>query len=157
MKLTALITVTAIAGLHSTGAWAADYEVRRTLQLTASATEAWNLVGDFCDFDDWHPGLKACSLKVMDGELHRVLTTTDGAEIVHKRIALEPGLSYTYTISNSPLPVENYTATFSIESLDGSLISWSGRFSSDDPTTEATIAEFYETGLAAIETALGEQ
>ena len=31
-----------------------------------------------------------------------------------KRIAVEPGRSYTYAIVSSPLPIERYTATFSI-------------------------------------------
>ena len=154
MKLTTLITVAAIAGLHSTSAWSADYEVQRMLQVQNSSAEVWNLVGDFCDIDDWHPSLAACSLKVVDGGLHRILTTVDGAEFSEKRIAKEPGLSYTYSIVSSPLPIENYTATFSVEPYNGSLISWSGSFSSDDPTMEATISEIYETGLSAIETAL---
>jgi len=156
MKLTALITFTAIAGFHATGAWSADYKIQRTLQVQASSTEVWNLVGDFCDIDDWHPALTACSLSVSDGGLYRTLTTVDGAEFVEKRIAKESGLSYTYSIVSSPLPIENYTATFSIEPLNGSLISWSGRFSSEDPAMEATLSEFYDAGLSAIKSALGE-
>ncbi|SMC12176.1 Polyketide cyclase / dehydrase and lipid transport [Roseovarius aestuarii] len=157
MKLTTLLTVTAIVGFHSTGAWSADYKVQRTLQLTAPSTEVWNLIGDFCDIDDWHPSLTACSLSVRDGGLHRTLTTADGDEFVEKRIANEPGLAYTYSIVSSPLPIENYTATFSIEPLNGSLISWSGRFSSEDPAMETTISEIYDAGLSAIEAALAVQ
>jgi len=64
-------------------------------------------------------------------------------------------LSYTYRISASPLPIERFTATFSIEPLDGARVTWSARFSSDDPSMEATIVEFFETGLAAIESNIG--
>ncbi len=157
MKFITLMTATTIAVFHTTGAWSADYEVQRTLQLPSSTYEVWNLVGDFCDFDDWHPDLTACSLKVIDGGIHRILTTENGEKIVHKRIAVEPGLSYTYKITSSHLPLENYIATFSIDTTSGSLIGWYVRFSSDDPTMEAAVGEFFETGLSAIESAINEQ
>lgn len=152
-KLPLWTTATVISGLLATDAWSADYETMRTLQLPLSTTEAWHVVGDFCDIDDWHPDIRACSLKVIEGRLHRVLTTTDGAESVERRIAVEPGLSYTYKLVSSSLPIENYTATFSIEPNDGSRISWSARFSSDDPAMEAAVAEMFETGLSAIKRA----
>ncbi|HEY9038859.1 MAG TPA: SRPBCC family protein [Roseovarius sp.] len=151
MKLAMTTAFVAFAALQATGAWSADYKVQRTLQLSSSATDVWNMAGDFCDIDDWHPAIADCALKAKDGALYRILTTVDGAEFVEKRIAVEAGQSYTYTIESSPLSIEKYTATFSIESLNGSLISWSGSFSSDDPSMEAAIAGIYESGLSAIE------
>ncbi len=115
------------------------------------------MAGDFCDIDDWHPAIADCALKAKDGALHRILTTVEGGEFVEKRIAFEAGQSYTYSIVSSPLPIENYTATFSIESLNGSLISWIGHFSSDDPSMEAAIAGIYEAGLSAIESGLADK
>jgi hypothetical protein len=156
MKLVMMTISLSYSALLATAGWAGDYKVQRTVQLTASATDAWNMAGDFCDIDDWHPAIVACALKVKYGALHRILTTVGGAEFVEKRIAVDPGQSYTYSTVSSPLPVQKYTATFSIDLLNGSSISWSGRFSSDDPSMEATIAGFYETGLAAIETSLVE-
>ena len=137
--------------LCATTAQAADFEVRRTIHLPASPTEVWHHVGDFCDIDDWHPDISACALKVVDGSLTRILTTTDGATFTEKRIASEQGLSYTYKITDAPIPVEKFTATFSIEPRNGSQVDWYVRFSSDDPTTEAMVATFFDTGLKAIE------
>ena len=154
MKLIKLVAAAAVPALSAIGAQSAEYQIDRTLQLSAPAADTWQRVGDFCDVDDWHPALKGCTLKVIDGSLHRVLTTEEGAELVQKRIAAEPGLSYTYRLVSSPLPVEKYTATFSIAPTGGSLISWSVRFTSDDPTAESEIAEMLETGLAAMESAL---
>lgn len=154
MKPNAMMIAT-LAGFLATGAGAAEYQVQRTLQLPFPSTEVWHMIGDFCDIDDWHPDIGGCALNATEGRLERVLTTTDGAEIVERRIAVEPGLSYTYRISASPLPIERFTATFSIEPLDGARVTWSARFSSDDPTMEATIVEFFETGLAAIESNIG--
>ena len=152
-----VIMIAAILGLAATGAGAAQYQVERTLQLPLSSTETWHQIGDFCDIDDWHPNISACALKVIDGRLHRVLKTTEGAEIVEQRIAAEQGLSYTYKISSSPFPVEKYTATFAITPNDGTLISWSARFSSDDPSMEAAIIQLIEEGLLAIENSVGMQ
>lgn len=139
----------------ATAAASESYNLQRTLQLTTSANEAWHLAGDFCDIDDWHPGISGCKLKVVDGRLHRFLTTTTGEEIVEQRIAAEQGLSYTYAIESTPFPLEDFIATFSVESLNGALFSWSVSFSSDDPSMEGQMTEFVETGLAAIEASFG--
>lgn len=151
MKRKPLMAVATVFIVLASVARSADYQVNRSLQLPVSSTEVWRLVGDFCDIDDWHPEIVACDLKVIDGRLHRVLTTTAGAEILERRIAAEPGLSYTYRISASPLPIDKFTATFSIEPGEGARVDWSARFSSDDPATETAIAELFDTGLSAIE------
>ncbi|SEW17706.1 Polyketide cyclase / dehydrase and lipid transport [Aliiroseovarius sediminilitoris] len=149
-SLAVLVQATATVG------WAEQYTVERSLQVSSPKDTVWNQVGDFCDIDDWHPAVSDCSLKVIDGSLHRVLTLTDGGEFVEKRIAVEPGLSYTYRIVSSPLPLEKYTATFSITHGDSTTITWAGRFSADDPETEKTIAGIYEAGLSAIEERLAD-
>lgn len=131
-------------------AWSADFKVVRTLQLQASSSTIWNQIGDFCDIDDWHPTIQSCRVRVIEGRLHRVLITTDGEEVTEQRIAEEPGLSYTYKITEAPMPFENFVATLSVEPIEGVLISWSANFSSDDPTMEAAVVEMIEAGLAAI-------
>lgn len=150
MKFNMKVTTTAISVLCATAASSADYKVTRSLELSSPATETWHLIGDFCDIDDWHPNVSGCSLKVMDGSLVRVLTTDAGDEFVQKRIAQEAGLSYTYKTVSSSLPVENFTATLSIEPFDSPLVMWSANFSSDDPTMEQVIVEEIEAGMAAI-------
>ncbi len=151
MKTLTKVTVMAIATLCATAAASADYKVKRTLKLSAQATDVWHLIGDFCDIDDWHPDVRACSLKVRDGALIRVLTNVNGEERTQKRIAHEAGLSYTYKTVSSPLPVENFISTLSVESLENSLIAWSVNFSSDDPAMEQVVVDEIEAGLATIE------
>ncbi len=151
MRSIVKITSAAFTMLCATAAWSADYKVKRSLELPSPATEAWHLIGDFCDFDDWHPNVSACSLKVVDGALVRVLTTDTGEEILQKRIAQEAGLSYTYKTVSSSLPIESFTATLSIEHFGSSLIEWSANFSSNDPAMEQVIVDEIETGMSAIE------
>ncbi|WP_108837446.1 SRPBCC family protein [Tateyamaria sp. Alg231-49] len=122
----------------------------RSIELSAPAEDLWSLIGDFCDIEDWHPSVSACSLKVSDGAPVRFVTSKDGDEAVHKRTAKEAGISYTYKTARSPLPIENFTATLSIEPFEEPLIMRSARFSSEDPATEQFIAEEIETALSAI-------
>ncbi|WP_371225410.1 SRPBCC family protein [Roseovarius sp. 2305UL8-3] len=154
MKLVLKIATTAISALCATTALSADYTIKRSLELPYPAVEIWNLIGDFCDVDDWHPSINACSLKVDEGSLVRLITTNDGDVITQKRIAEEPSLSYTYRTVSSSLPVESFTATLSIEPFEKPLIMWSASFSSDDPATEQAVVTEMEAGLAAIETIL---
>ena len=87
----------------------------------------------------------------MDGSLVRVVVTKSGDEIVQKRIAEEPGLSYTYKTISSPLPIQKFAATLSLEPFGKPLISWSARFSSDDPGMEQVVVDEIEAGISAID------
>lgn len=151
MRSIKTLAVAAVSSALATSVWAADYNVTRTLQLANASADIWRHVGGFCDVDDWHPGIVECELKVIDGKLHRVLTTETGDRFVEQRIAKERGLSYTYRSSETPLPVDNFIATLSIEPIDGTQVTWSASFSSEDPTMEARVIELIEAGLAGIE------
>ena len=147
------MTATLLALVAST-TQAADYKVSQTLQVDAKITDVWHKIGDFCDIDDWHPDITTCALKVVDGRLHRVVSMQDGSKISEQRIAAEQGLSYTYKINASPLPLDSYTATLAVEPLNGTQITWSARFSSDDASMEAMVQNLIATGLASIENKL---
>ncbi len=140
--------------LCATAAWPADFQVKRSIELQSSTPQVWHLIGDFCDIDDWHPQVSSCALKVIDGSLVRVLTTDTGEEMTQKRIAREEGLSYTYKTVSSSLPVENFTATLSIQPGGNLLIEWIANFSSDDPGMEGVVVDDIEAGLSAIESIL---
>lgn len=133
-----------------------SYTVSRTIETDAPADEVWHAMGDFCDLDDWHPAFVGCQLKTIDGGLHRILTMDGGGEFVEKLIASEPGLSYTYTIVEGPLPLESYTGTMSITPGQPVEVTWSSRFKSVDPDMEALVASVYEGGLAALKALLEE-
>ncbi|MDJ0639122.1 MAG: SRPBCC family protein [Paracoccaceae bacterium] len=154
--MTSIAKFSAIAAslLCATTAWPADFQVKRSIELPSSTLQVWQLIGDFCDIDDWHPKISSCALKVMDGSLARVLTTDTGAKVTQKRIAREEGLSYTYKTVSSSLPIENLTATLSVQPGENLLIEWIANFSSDDPDMESVVVDDIEAGLSAIETIL---
>lgn len=151
--MTSIPKISAIVAslLCATPAWPADFQVKRSLELPASTPQVWHLIGDFCDIDDWHPNVSSCALKAMDGSLVRVLTTDSGAQVIHKRIAQEDGLSYTYKTVGTTLPIEKFTATFSVQPGENLLIEWIANFSSDDPAMEHVVVTDIEGGLSAIE------
>ena len=151
MKFGKVMVAAIVLGSGASGALADSYTVERSLDLEADSTEVWRVIGDFCDVDDWHPDVSSCSLKVTDGRLHRVLRTVGGGEFVERRIASEAGLSYTYRLVSGPLPVENYTATLSIEPGETTTVTWSARFKSEDAGMEQAVGGLFDKGLAAIE------
>lgn len=151
MKSIAKFSIMTASLLCATAAWPADFQVKRTLELPSETPQVWQLIGDFCDIDDWHPNVTGCSLKAVDGSLVRVLTTATGHEVTQKRIAREEGLSYTYKTVSSPLPIEKFTATLSVQPGENLLVEWIANFSSDDPAMEAVVVDDIERGLSAIE------
>lgn len=151
MTSIAKFSVIAASLLCATAAWPADFQVKRSLELPSATPQVWQLIGDFCDIDDWHPKVSSCSLKVMDGSLVRVLTTDTGDQVTQKRIAQEEGLSYTYKTVSSSLPIEKFTSTLAIQPGENLLIEWIANFSSDDPAMESVVVDDIEGGLSAIE------
>ena len=151
MTSIAKFSVTTAALLCATAAASADFQVKRSMEVFSPMPEVWRLIGDFCDIDDWHPNVKACALKVMDGSLVRVLTMDTGDQVTQKRIAREEGLSYTYATVSPSSPIERYTGTLSIQPGEKLLVEWIVNFSSDDPAMESLVVGKIERGLSAIE------
>ena len=147
--LSFLVAATAVA-LPVSASETKSYSVSRSVTIDASAEEVWNVMGDFCDLDDWHPAFVGCQLKAIDGGLHRILTMDGGGAFVEKLVASEPGLSYTYSIVEGPLPLERYTGTMSITPGQPVEVTWSSRFKSPDPEMEGAVIGVYESGLEAL-------
>ena len=152
MKHVLLAIATAGLATAVAGSETKSYTVSRSVSIDASAQEVWNVIGDFCDLDDWHPAFVGCALKTREGGgVYRILTMAGGGEFVEKLIATEAGLSYTYSIIESPVPLERYTGTLSIAPGDPVNVTWSSRFKSADPSMEGVVADVYQTGLDALE------
>ena len=85
----------------------------------------------------------------------RTLTTVDGGVLVEKRVQYsDEGMSYTYQILESPLPVQDYVSTLAVMGMGaGSMITWSGEFAAkgapDDKAVEV-ITGIYQAGLEAL-------
>ena len=114
------------------------------------------MIGGFCSIADWHPVVKKCGESEQNGAAMRKLTTVDGAVLVEKRVQYsDEGMSYTYVIVDSPLPVSDYASTLAVMGMgDGSMITWSGEFAAKgapDAKAVEVITGIYQAGLKALQ------
>lgn len=126
-------------------------KVSMTTDLNASADQVWKLIGGFNALPDWHPSIEKSEL-TEEGQT-RTLSIAGGGTIVEKLEKVDDGAhTYTYSITDSPLPVANYTATIKVSGEgDNSTIEWSSDFEPIGGTSaeEAmqTIQGIYQAGF----------
>lgn len=130
-------------------------EVTQSVEIQAPPDKVWEAIGDFCSIAEWHPMIAECVDGEQNGTMMRTLTTTDGGTLVERRVQYsDEGMSYSYEIVESPLPVEDYEATLAVmDGPEGSMITWSGEFDAkgtSDATALETIDDIYSAGLAAL-------
>jgi hypothetical protein len=103
-----------------------------------------------CGIKDWHPAVAACDESKEGTSEFRTLTLKDGAKIKEK-ITSKSAEGYAYRIVESPLPVKDYMANFSIKDEGGSAkINWTASFQANGkPEAEAkTVIEgIFDGGL----------
>jgi len=101
-------------------------------RIAAPADDVWKLIGGFNGLPDWHPAVEKSETDG-DGEGSvRKLALAGGGTIVERLERVEDDeRQYTYSITDSPLPVSNYVATIRVrDDGDGtaSLVEWSSEF-----------------------------
>ncbi|AWK89679.1 SRPBCC family protein [Azospirillum thermophilum] len=128
--------------------------------VDASAATVWSRIGDFAALSAWHPAVTASPLE-QDGPADRpgcvrALSLANGAAIREQLLEHDAaGRLYRYSIVESPLPVEGYTATLQVVSTgaDSARIDWTARFQAADADAEGVakaLGEVFATGLAAV-------
>lgn len=141
-------------GLALTGA-ANAAEVQRRAEIRGDKDKIWAAFGDWCGIADWHPAIAKCDEREMGGAKIRTLTTKDGGIIKETLLSSEP-LAYSYRIDESPLPVANYTATFSMADAadeDGTMVVWSAKFDpkgASEEEAKTVIEAIFTAGLLGI-------
>jgi hypothetical protein len=88
--------------------------VAEMIEINAGPVEVWNLVKRFDGLVNWHPAFSGSPLvKGKDDQVGavRALTLKDGPTFTEELIAFnEQGMTYTYDIVESPLPIDHYQA-----------------------------------------------
>jgi hypothetical protein len=130
-------------------------EVSKSVEVAVPPEAVWQAIGGFCSIADWHPVVASCTDGEQDGVAMRTLKTVDGAVLVERRTQYsDEGMSYSYQIVESPLPVADYESTLAVmDSGGGSMITWSGEFAAKgapDDQALSLIGGIYEAGLAAL-------
>ncbi len=130
-------------GLFATAALAANVlSLKEKAELSVPPQKAWELIKDFDGWQNWHPAVASTEIVSGKGNTHgtvRVLTTKDGAKLTERLVRYQPkGFSYTYTITDSPLPVTDYMSTIQVKpSKSGSVVIWSSHFRAKEGTADA--------------------
>lgn len=130
-------------------------EVEKTTDVAASPEVVWKTIGEFCGIGDWHPVVEKCALSEKGGKPVRTLSLKGGGTIVEEQLARsDKKMDYTYTILESPLPVEDYKSTITVTKHgSGSKITWSGTFKAkgaDDAKAKEVVGGIYEAGFKGI-------
>jgi hypothetical protein len=141
-----------VAGLITLGGPAMAAEVTRSIEIDAAPGRVWQTMGAFCSIADWHPVIAKCEEERIGGEPHRRLTTLDGGVLIEKLLSHDvDGMSYSYAIIESPLPVSNYESTIRVSEQGGkAVVTWRSTFEPKG-TSEAeavtVITGIYDAGL----------
>lgn len=136
---------------------ARQLSVTESVLLPVRPAAAWALVGDFSAVESWHPAVVASTLGgtgQATGDT-RVLMLGNGAKIREELESYDgEGMSYSYRIVSSPLPVADYVSRLSVSADgSGSRVTWQSSFApkGDTPAADAerTIRGVYRDGLDA--------
>jgi hypothetical protein len=148
-----LILATAALAIGTSPAYAIN--VTRHIEAQGLPPLIWSFAGGFCTIKDWHPVVADCQETKAGDATFRTLTLKDGGKIKEKLLQSDD-TSYSYEIVESPLPVKNYKATFSVEPgnhEDRTMVVWEADFDangvSDDEATKK-IRDIFEAGLKGI-------
>jgi len=121
--------------------------VAEMIEINASPVEVWSLVKRFDGLVNWHPAFSGSPLvKGKDGQVGavRALTLKDGPTFTEELIAVnEQGMTYTYDIVESPLPIDHYQASLTVKAstAGGSTVTWIGTFKRKNPRDNVPEAE----------------
>lgn len=155
MRIVKLVLATCLALLIGSGS-AYAITVKKKRDAPGDPAEVWALIGDFCAIKNWHPAIADCEQTEEGGATFRTLTLKGGGKIKEKLTGTEE-TSYSYEITEGPLPVKNYKATFSVEededTPDRSEVEWEATFDANgasDEDAQKTIAGIFEDGVKAI-------
>ncbi|WP_334108494.1 SRPBCC family protein [Methylobacillus sp.] len=133
--------------------------VEESVVLDAPAEVVWARIGRFGDMS-WHPAL--ASTEIVEGSenvpgARRVLTIKNGGTIHETLTARDAkAMELSYKITESVLPVSDYSATLSVQAEDsGSRVLWTSNFKrktpGDDQAAVDTITNIFQSGLAQLQ------
>jgi hypothetical protein len=124
----------------------------------------WAQFGGWCAIAEWHPAVKSCEESKEGDAEFRTLTLQDGGKIKEKLVD-KGASSYRYAIVESPLPVKNYEAQFTVtpddDDLDEVNIVWAATYDAadgkDDTEARKTIDGIFKAGIDNIKSKLGDK
>ncbi len=146
----------ALAVSVSAAVAASGISVRQVAKVNGNDAAVWAKIGGFCAIKDWHPALAGCEETKEGDATFRTLTLKDGGKIKEKLTGTS-ATGYTYQIVDGPLPVKDYSASFSARADNDepgkAIVVWSASFAAKGkPDSEArgVIEGIFKDGLKSI-------
>lgn len=141
-SIIALMLATGALAVGAVSASAASLVSAKKLELNVDASKLdeerkalWDKLGGWCSIKEWHPAVTACEESKEGDTTFRTLTLKDGGKIKEKLLD-RAAMSYRYEIIESPFPVKNYEAQFSVtpddDDLDEINVVWSATYDPAD-------------------------
>lgn len=102
--------------------------------IGGSVEDVWKVVGDFGGISNWHPAIAASTIVDGSGDAAgsvRECTLGDGAKLREEQLERsDADHSYTYNITEAPMPVENYIGKIQLSAAedDKTLVEWTSTF-----------------------------
>ena len=130
--------------------------VTETVDIKAPVAKVWAAAKDFDSLNKWHPGFAKDVLTKGPNNTKgtvRALTIKDGPTFTEELLAFsETEHSYQYRIIESPLPLNNYVATFVVKPGKGdtSTVTWSAKFTRKNPADAPPAGETDEDAVKLI-------
>lgn len=133
-------------------------------QVDAESKALWDRFGGWCAIAEWHPAVKKCEETKEGNDVFRTLTLGDGGKIKEKLVSKGP-LTYRYAIIESPLPVKNYEAQFSVtpddDDEDEINVVWAATYDAadgkEDKDARSTIDGIFKDGIKSIKEKVGDK
>lgn len=131
-------------------------------KVEAERKALWEKIGGWCAIKEWHPAVASCEESKEGDDTFRTLTLKDGGKIKEKLV--DTGTtSYRYAIVDSPLPVKNYEAQFSVtpddDDLDEINVGWSATYDpadgKDAKEARSVIDGIFKSGIDNIKATYG--
>lgn len=111
--------------------------IKETIEINAPADVVWAKVGNFNDMS-WHPAIAKTELTSGNNNevgATRTLTLPDGGTVKEVLTSYDKdSKTMKYDITESVLPVREYSATILVQSADGkTTVTWRSMFKRKDP------------------------
>jgi hypothetical protein len=163
-SIVALMLAAGAFAIGAGAASAASLVSAKKLEINVDETKTeeerralWAKIGGWCAIREWHPAVASCEESKEGGTTFRTLTLKDGGKIKEKLVDTG-ATSYRYEIIESPLPVKNYEAQFSVtpddDDLDEINVGWSATYDpadgTEDKAARKVIDGIFKDGIESI-------
>jgi len=134
----------------------AGISVSMSTELDAAPADVWKVVGDFGALDKFLEVVESLDLEGEGVGSVRTLNLPEGAKVIETLHTWDAeAMSYSYSIDESPMPIEGYTATLTVSALEdgGAKVDWSSEFKAigaSDADARKSVTGIYEMGFAGL-------